>query len=63
MRARGKNSLLAREKCDGLLMSYGMLQHNVEEEQFRPFTVTVRQIQGEGRKKRKGQDDRTEGGK
>lgn len=27
------------------------LQYNVDEEQFRPFTVTVRQIQDERRKK------------
>lgn len=40
-------------------MSYGMLKHNVDEEQFRPFTVTVRQIQDEGRKKRG--KDRTTG--
>lgn len=63
MRARGKNSLLARQKCGGLLMSYGMLQHNVDEEQFRPFTVTSDRSRTRELKKRKGQDDRMEGGK
>lgn len=44
-------------------MSYGMLQSNVNEEQFRPFTVTSDKCRMKEEKKRKGQDDRTEGGK
>lgn len=44
-------------------MSYGMLQHNVDEEQFRSFTVTSDKSRTKELKKRKGQDDRTEGGK